>query len=524
MSLCARTVTGALLGSLIASSGGCSLIYDAGDFHASDASPTMADAMPPPDVDPTQLSLTAVTPDTVLEGEGSTATGRAIPILVTGDSIAPDAVIRFEPAAAADVDAGAGDAGVGALPIEVGDTVVSTDGTMATTTIRVPIMETVGQGESLSLRVIVDQTGASAGLDFTVTGLNELDVAGGTLTTQSAGLAAAYSRITFAQPVHLAGTEPARFYATSEIIVSAAVDADGQTAGVPGAGGCPGGTSQNAGDCGVGGGGGGTSSTLQNGPGGGGGGFGGGGQQGSGGAAGSPPGAGGMMTGNDMLVPIATESGQPGNRGNGGGGGGTGTLGGAGGTGGGGGGIVELRCDGTITLTGGGSVRAEGGDGTAGGGLGGGGGGGGSGGGLLIRALGGLTDETSGGVVSANGGGNGGGNGGTGSGGRIRIDSPADPSATVSAPAPVRGPLWRADLPAIVRQPSVTGTVIGAPARSFAVWVDDNEQPAVTPGGGGTKQVTVPLVAGLNNVCVFAGAQADFRSEASMCRAVVYLP
>ncbi len=515
MSSCARTVTGALLCSLVASSGGCSLIYDAGDFNASDAAPPMADAMPPPDVDPTMLSLDAVTPDTVLEGEGSMATGRAIPLLVTGNSIAADAVIRIELAGGADA---------GTVPIEVGDTVVSTDGTMAATTIRVPVMDTVGQGESLLLRVIVDQTGASAGLDFTVTGLDELEVAGGTLTTQSAGLAAAYSRITFAQGVHLAGTGPARFHATSEIIVSAAVNADGQSDGTAGAGGCSGGAGETAGNCGNGGGGQGTSGVLQSGPGGGGGGFGGVGQQGAGGMANAPAGGGGMATGNDMLVPIATEAGQPGNRGNGGGGGGTGVLAGAAGNGGGGGGVIDLSCDGTVTITGGGALRAKGGDGVAGGGLGGGGGGGGSGGAILVRAPGGLIDETAGSVVSASGGGNGGGNGGNGSGGRIRIDSPADPSATVAAPAPVRGPLWRADLPAIVRQPSLTGTVVGAPGRAFAVWVDDNEQSAVTPGGGGSKQVTVPLVAGLNHVCVFAGAQADFRAEASMCRAVVYLP
>lgn len=34
----------------------------------------------------------------------------------------------------------------------------------------------------------------------------------------------------------------------------------------------------------------------------------------------------------------------------------------------------------------------------------------------------------------------------------------------------------------------------------------------------------MPLVAGHNKVCVFAGAQADFHAEAAMCRDVVYLP
>ncbi len=522
MSICARVATGALICCLAGAAGACSLIYDAGDFHASDAMPADS-TMPPPDVDPTRLALTSVSPDTVLEGEGSLATGRAIPILVSGDSIAQDAVIRFELAGAGGADAGVDDAGVNATPLEVGDTVVSIDGTMAATTIRVPVLETVGQGETLALRVVVDQMGASAGLDFTVTGLDELDVAGGTLTTQTAGLAPAYSRITFAQPVHLAGTDPARFHATAEIIVSAPVDADGQADGSPGSGGCPGGAGETVGDCGAGGGGQGTSGVLQSGPGGGGGGFGGVGQQGAGGKANSPAGSGGMATGNDMLVPIATEAGQPGNRGNGGGGGGTGTLGGNGGNGGGGGGAIELRSDGTITLTSGGAVRAAGGQGAAGGGLGGGSGGGGSGGAILIHAPGGLIDETAGNVVSAAFGSSAG-NGGDGSVGRIRIDSPTDPAASVGSPAPVRGPLWRADLPAIVREASVTGTVIGAPGRAFAVWVDDNEQPTVTPGGSGTKQVTVPLVAGHNNVCVFAGAQADFRDEAAMCRDVVYLP
>lgn len=509
---------------------GCSLIFDGDGFRVADAGPTpdaplpdapIADAAPPTDVDPSMLMITAVEPDNVFEGEGSAAGARAIPILVTGSMIAADAVITIE--LASDGDAGV-DADAGAAPaIVVGDTVVSSDGTMAATTVAVPVMDQLDDGQTLELELVVSQAGVRATRPFVINGLDELDVAGGNFDTDAVR-PARFSTIDFGAAVHFQGTKPARLHATSAITIAAAIDANGRngsTGGAAGAGGCPGGGSQAPGGCGTGGGGGGNNDTLLgNGPGGGGGGYGGVGGPGTTVNA-AVPGMAGTATGSETLVPLDTGAGQPGNRGNGGGGGGKSGLGAAGGVGGGGGGAIELRTDGTITITGAGAVRADGGDGEAGGGNGG--GGGGSGGAILLHAGTSIVNDTGAPVVSADGG-DPGTRAGVGGGGRIRIDGPALPGTLVSSPAPLRGPAWRADMPTIVRAATADAVLTGQPGRAFAVWVDDTDRGTETIGGGGTRSVSIPLVAGLNQVCAFVGTTADFLVEASTCRAIIYLP
>lgn len=525
---------------LMSLNAGCTIIFSGDDFAKPEPdaapvidSPPPIDAPPLIDANPSLLTIDRVEPDTIAEGTGSELTGRPVPIIIHGANFTPGAVISLM-TPAKEVDAGVADAAVSDAAVNdagitptgapvLGASVVSSDGTMIATTIAIPVRDDLADGESETYRLVVSQQGHSADVDLTVTGLDELTLAPGTLTVSAGTLKPAYSRIVIDQNVHAIGAAPVRLFATAEIVVSATLDANGAQNGTAGAGGCAGGTAEGPGGCGTGGGGPGSGGGLNEGAGGGGGGFGVVGTGGSGGNAMNPAGAGGMPTGSEMLIPIATNPGEAGNRGNGGGGGGDGLLGGAPGGGGGGGGTLELRTTGVLHFTAGG-LSANGGPGANGTGLGGGGGGGGSGGAILLAAAAGIVNDT-GGTVCQAGGGGGGNRGGAGGAGRVRIDAPTVDMGLVNTPVPVFGPIIRSDAPAVVSDSStVMITVAGEASRSFAMTINDVEQPLVTPGQAHTATVAAALTAGMNRVCVFATTTVDFRPEAVMCRDIAYLP
>lgn len=507
---------------------GCSLILDPGDLRGqNDASVPDArppDAAPPADADLAALTIDSVAPTELWEGQGTA--GRAIPVVITGSNIDDGALITFEVA-------GDADAGVPDLELPSGNTAVNPQHTLAATTVTVPVTDQLAAGETVTVVVRVSQGTTSVTEEITLHGLDELAPAAGTY--QADDFAPLYSRIELAEDVRFDGEAPVRLRATSEIIVSATVnaggyDGNGGDGGAPGPGGCAGGGSGAPGGCGMGGGGGGSAEGLDLGPGGGGGG--GFGADGNGGSGGSNGGTAGKVTGGPWLVPLITDAGAAGNRGNGGGGGADGTLQ-TGRGGGGGGGVVELTSQGRLEIAGGGAVTSSGGDGATGNN--GGGGGGGSGGALLLRATSELTwDGDSPAISAAAGSGSGcascnkGGNGGVG---RIRLDYPGTTAASGTTPAPVRGPMWAAAVPVLVTDADLIGgnlrvTVHGAGATQYGLLLNDDTTPdpfMTTGTGAGTLDVT--LTPGMNRLCAMVTIDADFSlPEAVNCIDIAYIP
>ena len=505
---------------------GCSLIFDpdelalgGGPDGATDGGALVdvgeLDATPP-DADPLEREL-EIRPGAVFEGAGSS--GTPIPVVFSGPGFAPDLSITSS-----------------AELVAIESWEVSSDGSMAAARLRVAVDEELDRGDSriVTLTLFQQNDGWSDEVDLEVVGLNELSLEG-SYSVRSDTFDALYSRIVTEGRTELTGGSAARLVATGSIAIShdlvasggLRVDGDGDR--VPGAGGCEGGAAGNDGDCGEAGG----KGASDSGSGGGGGGHDGPGDDGHG----DDSGGGGARAGNALLSPLGGDSGDDdgGARGHGGGGGHAATLGEAG-RGGHGGGVIEVSAWGDVVI--GAEVIADGEDGARGGtGIATcwGGGGGGSGGALLVRAGGEL--QASGGALLARGGqgglGRGDGcdsDGGNGAIGRIRVDVPG--RELVSGleelePAPARGPMWEAVLPAIVQSSPLSIDFIAEPGvGQYAVTLDDTVSATATPeiNGRGTFEVSFES-AGLYEVCLLVPQAFDrTRPESKNCRDVAYLP
>lgn len=491
-----------VLGAWILASGGCNCIIDAdqyrgrpGDGGGNDAPDNLPDAL---GADArADFDAGPIDPLTAREGEGSGAGAPPFMVALRG---------QFAPGTTVRVVVSGGDTDLVALPAEV-----SADGSLLAFGIRIPVDEDLGEGDTATLSVYIDEgDGEDLYETLTVEGLDEADLAG---AVDTATLRPLYSRITVSDPVALAGASPAILRSTTDITLSADLVADGKQGGAAGPGGCPGGGSGQPGGCDIHGGAGGASGTL--GFGGGGGGHAQVGNPATGGADGGEP------SGDPMLAPLAAEGG------NGGGGGGDGLLGlGSGGAGGGGGGVVELSAAGTVTIDA--VVDASGGNGTPAGGTcgvnAGGSGGGGSGGAVLVRGTAiagtGSLDATRGNAATTCSA------GGNGSPGRIRIDAASEalPALTVQ-PSAVRGPHWADDTPSLVREAQLELTLHGQPNRTFAARVGFAEPVEVETTGSGAGTITVTLEPGHNRVCTVVSPTADLSlPEAVRCRFVTYVP
>jgi hypothetical protein len=537
--------TRAGLTALLAASTSCSLIYDADVFNYIDAAPP-PDTPPPdayvpdayvpdayvPDADPNALRITRLDPAEVPEGAGCIpldtgcrADSRPVPIVIHGANITQDAQVLVT--------------GPG-FPEEgmVLDLTVDHTGTVAAFALSLPVLPDLGAGDTPSLTLTLRQAVGEAQATLAVRSLDEFVASvaapGGTFNT--AMLRDLYSRIDIDAPVRFTGTSRVRLIAVSELVVQAALRADGNNAsggaaGVAGPGGCNGGAGQAAGSCAGGG---------QAGSGEGGGGGGGHAEQGLSGS-GEGAGTGGTPTGEVFLTPLAPVASNAA-RGHGGGGGGVSCLaGGAGGGGGGGGGSLELTSQGLLRLTTDASLSVKGGNGGDGGGCLGstGGGGGGSGGAILARAAMAFTDEgdtprvdvSPGGGGSGTGGG--GGDGGTGALGRVRIDLPDPPDGD---PIPdafsdvthlYRGPTWSPTAPIIVTENDPLALALsGEPQATVFTDVEGDQRRDLIFSADGKLAVEImALSPGQNQICARVTAGNDSNQpDAFHCIDIAYIP
>jgi hypothetical protein len=529
--------------SLLPALAACSVIYSAGDFERPDADMTPdADLSPCADDKNTELTLIDIVRAQVYEGEGCImegdacgTTSRPVPLVVRGCNIPADAAVTLS---------GAGFTGTPA------DTTIGPSGRFVGFTIRVPVDTELGKASSEEVTVTIAD---SSPLTFTVRGLDELVHAStDPLNIVTNPLEGMYSRIEISSLLTITGDKdrPARFVATSEIVLGADVnvegnDATGSTGGAGGPGGCKGGDAETAGACGESGAEPGASGTQGNGGGGGGhaeAGSRGGGDQG---------GPGGFPTGNRTLSPLAgtAELGAPRGQGGGGGGDGEAAVGkSTGGAGGGGGGVIELTSWGKLDVIGEPTLLAKGGDGAAAStacqeilpGLlgGGGGGGGGSGGTILVRAA--IVDQALNNIaMNVAGGMPGAGNschaGGAGALGRVRMDLPGDdtlPAAFTALPvvSRYRGPVIAPDLPAIVTERTVTVTVHGGLSEDY--WIERRTLPVTAPvtmpvtiQAGQSATVNIDLAPGYNELCALVVEDnTPVQPEGRNCLAIAYIP
>ena len=201
---------GVVLASTLASSAGCSLVYDDEVFATSDA------VVP---VDPSTLAIESAEPVRIFEGIGASEFARAMPIVLYGKSITDGARIRV---------VGAG------VDLETAAQ-VSSDGTMAAAAIRLPVDTDFAFGETKEISITLSQPGLAtedsgeaeifeASIEIDAIGLDEFRPAEGTLAVTD--IAARYSEITIDAAINLVGNVPARFVATSSISVTAPVLAD----------------------------------------------------------------------------------------------------------------------------------------------------------------------------------------------------------------------------------------------------------------------------------------------------------
>jgi len=480
---------------------GCSLVYDPDDLRAGRDGGASADA------GPNDLFVARVTPDSVFEGEGSSYDPeleemvRRIPIVLEGQNMTAETDFTIE--------------GLG-LDMAIEDVQVSGDGHFAAFALRVPILDAVGDGDmSESLSIHLDKAGETTNAPLIeVTGLDALELDGDGLDADE--LHGSYTHVRLSGEVTATGSAAIRIVATAGIEIDGTLRADAGSAPSPGPGGCPGGGSATAADCGTGSGKAGESSASPGG--GGGGGYGTGGTAGSGGA-----GQAGGTAGQKFLVALPPAEGATAHGAGGGGGGDNVAT--AGARGGGSGGTLELTTPATFTMSGTALLSAAGGDGqdstcTVGGG-----GGGGSGGAILIRAGRLLVGD---GAEAVAPGGQGAGDpsclGGNGGKGRIRIDRgsgagiAADPTAFIGA-APILD-----DLDVIVTDATLVVPVRGDASASYQIFVGDGGPRAFDTGADGTANPDVMLEPGLNRLCVqvAAGANLDF-PESTNCVNVAYI-
>lgn len=522
---------------MLAASTSCTVVYDADVFQYIDAAPPDVyieppPPPPPPDAEVAPLILERLDPAEIVEGAGCVPAGdgcrtdsRPVPIVIHGSGIAEDASIILN--------------GAGFDEHEVPVTAISPAGDMAAFAVPIPVLPDLANGESAVITVTVRQDDAEQSRPLSVRGLDELvasrDAPEGTLGVSQ--LRARYSRIVIDQDVELTGDRVARLVATAEIVVNAAVRADGRSAsgGTPGAGGPGGGAGGPPEQNGTFNGGG---RAGGNASGGGGGGHAVQGDEGTG----NSPGEGGSETGRRFLTPL-TAAGALSARGHGGGGGGScgaGTP----GAGGGGGGVMELTSQGVMRLTPAALLSARGGGGGSGAGqcvvvLGGnpGGGGGGSGGAILVRAAMELTDEGSDARVDVSPGAGGGPSaraGGDGAPGRVRVDLPGTgelPAAFSDVTHIYRGPVWSPDSPSITTKAHVNDnnevflTLLGSPQETVFVDIEGETRRELVFPMDGTLDVAVPAVPGLRELCarVTNDAHAN-QPDAANCIDLAYIP
>jgi hypothetical protein len=487
---------------------GCHLVIGIEDLPPLDASSGTADAPPTvdagpiqrPDAAPDDLTLYALSPDTLEEGMGVV---RRVPVAITGANMEPGALVQLE---------GPGQDGV-ARPL-----VVSENGTLAVFEIGIPIDPTRDSSATDTVTVTVVQGDQMETLTLNVDWLDELQITtAGTLDAST--LDARYSSINIGGDVQVIGTAPLRLVATAEIVLSALVSADGLDAmnaagGAAQAGGCKGGNMAQNGDCTPGGG---LGAAVITDAGGGGGGHAVAGSPGTGNGAA----AGGGIAGTEAMTNLAYEGGH--------GGGGGGDVGmGQGGGGGGGGGVIELTSFGAFRIDANGRLSVRGGDGAGcGGSSDNGGGGGGSGGAILLRSAQPISGGTSGTLLTLDGGLGGSSNcagyGGAGARGRARLDATALPAAAMSA-APFHGAVLAPETPAIVNDAVLTLTVHGGAGKTYAVVGPDGTPQSVTldAQGRGTRNVT--LLPGVNRACVLVETTDAPGSDDENCLDIAYVP
>jgi hypothetical protein len=513
---------------------GCSLIYnpnniekpptDATDAPSIDASMIDAriDAPPLADANPAALTVEAIAPTVIYEGQGVDNSPPAL-IVIKGHHFIQGATVSISPATG----------------LNVGSPVISANGDY----IAVPVTAAISATDSgtVALTVSVDEAGAPA--PVTMTGVSVTYLPQLTGNTLALPLAERYSQVAITASPSFSGSGRVIIRSMSSITCgtgTGGISAKGGTpattagAGPAGPGGCAGGGQGAAGGCSgvIGGGGAGGA-----GAGGGGGGFGTAGFVGGGGGAG---GAIGPAHGTATVVSYdgGAADGSDRNQASGGGGGATSfSTTATGGGGGGGGGSVELTAGGDILC---GTIDVSGGVGhdatstlstsSAGGG------GGGAGGLIVMRTDTGTISSAT--LVAAGGapgaGAGGGAAGGQGGVGRVRVDAPGTLPTISTTGTLHRGLAFAATTPttSMVDNPMVT--LLGTSNDVFDMYVVDAAgvehfgEPQNQAIESGMKVVQVTLLAGYNRLCATLRPGTRNKDDrfnlADRCIEIAYLP
>jgi hypothetical protein len=190
----------------------------------SDATPV--DAGPP-------VQLATLMPADVDEGQGGSANGPGVPLLLEGSAFTADSAISFS------------DPGLHADP-----PLVSADGTWLAVALHIAVDTALATGATKMVTVTVSHGMSSAQLALTVHGLDELALTSSG-TVPAGGFAARYSRVNISPQVslHLSGAAAARLVATEDVVVDGVLSADGLPDGTAGPGSCAGGSAQAAALC-----------------------------------------------------------------------------------------------------------------------------------------------------------------------------------------------------------------------------------------------------------------------------------
>jgi hypothetical protein len=464
--------------------GGCSLVYNPSNIPLvdPDAQPVdaMADAEVVFDADPTMLTLEAVWPKTLVEGQGDGGSRPAL-LVIQGHHMVPEET---------SVTLSVSDGEKRTVNVLVDNAALQIDanGRRLAIPVTVPVDEELGAGETVTLDVTVTQDGTFGPVSKTLEGalvlrgLAELD--GNAPGGFPAGISE-FSRVHITSGTLVAAsgaTSPVRIRSRSSLTIdtqsSANVSAVGQS---PGPGGGAGG---------MGGAGGLLSGSA--------------GKAGGGPAPGQTSGANASYIGDSQLTTLDNP-----NRSSGGAGGNGALLGQRGGNGGGGGGSIELTAAGDLTIK---DVLARGAAGESRGvaNV----GGGGSGGIVFLRAGGAVTAGT----IDV---------GGHPTPGRVRID--AGTSVTVAQEGYYRGPMF-VSVPLITTEQRPQITVSGGPLTGFRYFIVSEDgadvrgpfDETIANNGLKTLSLAADLYPGLNELCLLVeGAIAT--SDTRTCIHVAHL-